>query len=80
MLVAYLSPDGTVKASFWNESAWTGGTPTFSGGPPGSTNFTALATTQNRMIYGLSRGGIFEYRFDDSEPLNWIFKSEVAVS
>ncbi|KKY30006.1 hypothetical protein UCDDA912_g10052 [Diaporthe ampelina] len=80
MIVAYLSSDGTLTSSFWNESAWTSGTPTLSGGPPASTNFTAIATTQNRMIYGLSDGGIYEYRFDDSDPLNWVYKSDVATN
>jgi hypothetical protein len=31
------------------------------------------------MIYGLSDSGIFEYRFDDSNPLNWIYTSDVAT-
>lgn len=80
MIVAYLASDGTLAARFWNESAWAGGTPTLSGGPPGSANFTAIATAQNRMIYGLSGGGIYEYRFDDSDPLNWIYTSDVATN
>lgn len=80
MIVAYLASDGTLTSSFWNESAWTSGTPTLSGGPPGSTNLTAIATAQNKMIYGLSEGGIYEYRFDDSDPLNWIYTSDVATN
>lgn len=80
MMVAYLASDGTLTASFWNESAWTGGTPALSGGPPGSANLTAIATAQNKMIYGLSEGGIYEYRFDDSDPLNWIYTSDVATN
>ncbi|KAI7787335.1 hypothetical protein LA080_016410 [Diaporthe eres] len=80
MMVAYLASDGTLTSSFWNESAWASGTPTLSGGPPGATNFTAIATAQNRMIYGLSDGGIYEYRFDDSGPLNWIYTSDVATN
>lgn len=80
MMVAYLASDGTLTSSFWNESAWTAGAPILSGGPAGSTNFTAIAAAQNRMIYGLSDGGIFEYRFDDSNPLNWIYTSDVATS
>lgn len=80
MIVAYVSSEGKLVSSFWNESAWTGGTPSLSGGPPASTNFTAMATAQNRMIYGLSDGGIYEYRFDDSNPLNWIYTSDVATN
>ncbi|KAG8161357.1 hypothetical protein KVR01_009621 [Diaporthe batatas] len=80
MMVTFLASDGTLTSSFWNESAWTAGAPTLSGGPAGSTNFTAIATTQNRMIYGLSEVGIFEYHFDDNNPLNWIFTSDVAIS
>ncbi|KAK7709827.1 hypothetical protein SLS64_006069 [Diaporthe eres] len=80
MMVAYLASDGTLTSSFWNESAWASGAPTLSGGPPGSANFTAIATAQNRMIYGLSDGGIYEYRFDDSGPLNWIYTSDVATN
>lgn len=80
MIVMYLASDGTLTSSYWNESVWTRGTPNLSGGPSGSTNFTAIATAQNRMIYGLSNGGIYEYRFDDSDPLNWIFTSDVATN
>lgn len=80
MIVAYLASDGTLASSFWNESAWTSGTPKLGGGPAGSTNFTAIATAQNRMIYGLSGGGIYEFRFDDSDPLNWIYTSPVATN
>ncbi|KAI3397410.1 hypothetical protein diail_10741 [Diaporthe ilicicola] len=80
MIVMYLASDGTLASSFWNESVWTRGTPNLSGGPPSSTNFTAMATAQNRMVYGLSHGGIYEYRFDDSTPLNWIYTSDVATN
>lgn len=80
MIVAYLASDGTLASSYWNESAWTSGTPKLGGGPAGSTNFTAIATAQNRMIYGLSDGGIYEFRFDDSDPLNWIYTSPVATN
>ncbi|KAL1870191.1 hypothetical protein Daus18300_005255 [Diaporthe australafricana] len=80
MIVMYLASDGTLASSFWNESAWTRGTPNLSGGPSGSTNFTAMATAQNRMIYGLSNGGIYEYRFDDSDPLSWSYTSDVATN
>ncbi|KAJ0118715.1 hypothetical protein J7T55_012969 [Diaporthe amygdali] len=80
MIVMYLASDGTLTSSYWNESVWTRGTPNLSGGSSGSTNFTAIATAQNRMIYGLSNGGIYEYRFDDSDPLNWIFTSDVATN
>ncbi|POS70980.1 hypothetical protein DHEL01_v210623 [Diaporthe helianthi] len=80
MMVAYLASDGTLTSSFWNGIAWTTGTPVISGGAAGSAKFTSIATAQNRMIYGLSEGSIFEYRFDDSNPLHWIYTSDVATS
>lgn len=77
MLVNYLAPGGSVMAYMYNGSKWTSGQPSLSGGP---TNFSAIATAQNMLVYGSFNGSIYEYQVDDTNPLKWTEKSTVMSS
>lgn len=77
MLVNYLAPGGSIMSYVYDGSNWTTGQPALTGGP---TNFTAIATTQNMLVYGSFNGSIYEYEVDDTAPLKWTGKSVVLGS
>lgn len=74
VLVNYLAPGGSVMSYAYNGSTWTSGQPSLTGGP---TNFTAIATAQNMLVYGSFNGSIYEYEVDTTNPLKWTEKSTV---
>ncbi|KAJ4385769.1 hypothetical protein N0V93_010200 [Gnomoniopsis smithogilvyi] len=77
MLVNYLAPGGSINSYVYNGSAWTSGQPNLTGGP---TNFSAIATAQNMLVYGSFNGSIYEYEVDNTNPLKWTEKSTVFAS
>lgn len=47
----------------------------FVGGPP--VNFSAISTTEDAMLYGISNDEVLEYKPDDSDPSNFVYVGRV---
>lgn len=77
VLVNYLAPGGSIMSYMYNGSTWTSGQPSLTGG---TTNFSAIATSQKVTVYGSFNGSIYEYKVDDTNPLKWTKMSTVLAS
>ncbi|GAW17978.1 hypothetical protein ANO14919_074470 [Xylariales sp. No.14919] len=71
-----LLPNGTVTGQYYRETFVDIPSVHFRGGPSG-VNFTAVATSEEAMFYGISQGQILQYRIDDTDPSVFDFVGSV---
>ncbi|KAI1461996.1 hypothetical protein F4805DRAFT_453228 [Annulohypoxylon moriforme] len=71
-----LSTDGSIKGARWDGNAYTA-VPDITFAQAQSTNFSAIAMTEDAMFYGISDDQIWEYSVDTSDPSTFTFASKV---
>ncbi|KAI1209973.1 uncharacterized protein F4807DRAFT_80362 [Annulohypoxylon truncatum] len=71
-----LSTDGSITGSRWDGNAYTA-VPKIIFAQGQSTNFSAIAMTEDAMFYGISEDQIWEYSVDTSDPSTFTFAGKV---
>ncbi|XDG06802.1 hypothetical protein ABKA04_006417 [Annulohypoxylon sp. FPYF3050] len=71
-----LSNDGSLTGAKWDGNAYTA-VPKITFAQGESTNFSAIAMTEDAMFYGISDDQVWEYSVDTSDPSNFTLAGKV---
>ncbi|KAI3337278.1 hypothetical protein HD806DRAFT_518178 [Xylariaceae sp. AK1471] len=71
-----LLPNGTITGEYWADGYKQVPTVTFIDGPP-NVNFTAIAATEENMVYGISGDSVLQYSVKGSDPSVFHFEGVV---